>query len=80
MAIHKIAQDHVGVAALLAGWTLVGVPFLLFGVAALVGSVGALLAGWTFVGVRSCCSESRRCWAVSRSCTVLNCRGGWLRG
>ena len=40
-----------GVAALLAGWTLVGVPFLLFGVAALLGSVAALLAGWTFVGV-----------------------------
>jgi hypothetical protein len=29
----------------------VGVPFLLFGVEALVGSVAALLAGWTFVGV-----------------------------
>jgi len=35
-----------------------------------------LLAGWTPVGGRCCCSGSRRCWAVSRSCTVLNCRGG----
>ena len=41
----------MGVAALLAGWKLVGVPFLLFGVAALLGSVAALLAGWTLVGV-----------------------------
>ena len=39
------------VAVLLAGWTLIGVPFLLFGVAALVGSVAALLAGWTLAGV-----------------------------
>jgi membrane protein implicated in regulation of membrane protease activity len=29
----------------------VGVLFLLFGVAALLGSVAALLAGWTLVGV-----------------------------
>jgi membrane protein implicated in regulation of membrane protease activity len=36
---------------LLVGWTLVGVPFLLFGVAALLGSVAALLAGWKLVGV-----------------------------
>jgi hypothetical protein len=40
-----------GVAALLAGWTLVGVPFLLLGVAALLGSVAALLAEWTLVGI-----------------------------
>jgi hypothetical protein len=40
-----------GVAALLAGWKLVGVPFLLLGVAALLGGVAALLAGWTPVGV-----------------------------
>jgi hypothetical protein len=35
---------------LLAGWTLMGVPFLLFGVAALLGSIAALLAGWSLVG------------------------------
>jgi hypothetical protein len=27
-----------------------GVPFLLFGVAALLGSIAALLAGWSLVG------------------------------
>jgi hypothetical protein len=42
-----------GVAAFLNGWTLVGVPFLLFGIAALLGAVAALLAGCTFVGVTS---------------------------
>jgi membrane protein implicated in regulation of membrane protease activity len=36
---------------LLVGWTLPGVALLLFGVAALLGSVAALLAGWTLVGV-----------------------------
>ena len=28
-----------------------GFPFLLFGVAALLGSVAAVLAGWTYLGV-----------------------------
>jgi membrane protein implicated in regulation of membrane protease activity len=36
---------------LLVGWTLPGVALLLFGVAALLGSVAAFLAGWTLVGV-----------------------------
>jgi hypothetical protein len=40
-----------GVAALLHGWTLVGVPFLLLGIAALLGGVAALLARWTQLGV-----------------------------
>jgi hypothetical protein len=40
-----------GVAAFLDGWTLVGVPFLLFGVAALLGGVAAFLDGWTHVGI-----------------------------
>jgi hypothetical protein len=40
-----------GVAALLAGWTLMGVAFLLLGVALLLGGVAALLVGWTLVGV-----------------------------
>jgi hypothetical protein len=46
-----------GVADLLAGWTLMGVAFLLLGVvllllgAALLGCVAALLVGWTLVGV-----------------------------
>jgi hypothetical protein len=35
---------------LLTGWTLMGVRFLLFGVAALLSSVAALLTGWTPVG------------------------------
>jgi hypothetical protein len=50
----------------------VGVPFLLFGVEALVGSVAALLAGWTFVGVAFVL------FGVA-DLLVLNCRGGWLR-
>jgi hypothetical protein len=36
---------------LLAGWTLMGVAFLLFVVALLLGGVAALLAGWSLVGV-----------------------------
>ena len=32
-------------------WTLVGAPFVLFGVAALLGGVAAFLDGWTLVGV-----------------------------
>jgi hypothetical protein len=39
------------VAALLAGWTLLGVALLLFGVAFLLGGVAALLDGWTLVGI-----------------------------
>ena len=40
-----------GVAALLAGLTLMGVAFLLFGVAFLLGGVAALLDGWSLVGI-----------------------------
>ena len=40
----------VGVAAFLDGWTLVGIPFLVVGVAALLGGVAAFLDGWTLVG------------------------------
>jgi hypothetical protein len=50
-----------GVAALLAGWSLMGVAFLLFGFALLLGGVAALLVGWTLTGCHSCCSESRPC-------------------
>jgi membrane-bound ClpP family serine protease len=40
-----------GVAALLAGWTPMGVVFLLLGIALLLGGVAALRDGWTPVGV-----------------------------
>jgi hypothetical protein len=40
-----------GVAALRAGWTLIGIPYLLAGVGALLGGVGAMVGGWTVVGV-----------------------------
>ena len=50
-----------GVAALLAGWSLMGVAFLLFGFALLLGGVAALLVGWTLTGCHSCCSGSRPC-------------------
>ena len=46
-----IAAPLGGVAALPAGWTLVGVAFLLFGVAFLLGGVAALLDGWSLVGI-----------------------------
>jgi hypothetical protein len=46
---------------LLAGWSLMGVAFLLFGFALLLGGVAALLVGWTLTGCHSCCSESRPC-------------------
>ena len=46
---------------MLAGWSLMGVAFLLFGFALLLGGVAALLVGWTLTGCHSCCSESRPC-------------------
>jgi hypothetical protein len=69
-----------GVAALLAGWTLMGVAFLLLGVALVLGVLRRCWSDGHPWGLCSCGSGSRRCWAVSRSCTVLNCRGGWWRG
>jgi hypothetical protein len=33
------------------GWTLVGLPFLVVGAAALLGGVAAFPHGWTLVGV-----------------------------
>ena len=67
-----------GVTALLAAWTLIRVPI------PDVGRRGpARQPSWPdgpLWRARYCCSESRRCWAVSRSRTALDCRGGWWRG
>jgi hypothetical protein len=49
--VGAIAAPLGGVAALLAGWTLVGVTALLLGVAFLLGSVASFQNGWTLLGV-----------------------------
>jgi hypothetical protein len=75
-----VAAPLSGVAALLAGWSLMGVAFLRSGSHSYLVVLRPCWPDGHPWGSRSCSSESRRCWAVSRSCTVLNCRGGCWRG
>jgi membrane protein implicated in regulation of membrane protease activity len=68
-----------GVAALLAESTLVGVSFLLFGVADLLGSVAALLAGWTLLGVAFLLLGIAALLAGVALLYRPDCRGDWWR-
>jgi hypothetical protein len=66
-------------------WALAGVPVLLGAVATPMSGIAALPAGWTLPGVAFllfavapllCGIAGLVALPGSRSCTVLNCRGG----
>ena len=61
LSVHSPPSSRV----LLDRWTLLGVPSLMFAVAAMLGGIAALLAGLTLMGVALLLGPVTACWELS---------------